>query len=80
MSSGNSEGFVTIVLKHTPCLIHTSQDYMGGGASKGFFTNVRYMFDLRDVVDDVGLVGGACVLANVCISGSVVTTCATCSV
>ncbi len=67
------------MLLHTPAnthslLIHIPQDYMGGGASKGFFTNVRYMFDLRDVVDDVGLVGGACVLAAVCISRCVVTT------
>ncbi|GIL57644.1 hypothetical protein Vafri_12839 [Volvox africanus] len=31
------------------------RDYMAGH-SKGFFSNVRYIFDLRDVVDDVGLV------------------------
>ncbi|GIM14058.1 hypothetical protein Vretimale_17090 [Volvox reticuliferus] len=31
------------------------RDYMAGH-SKGFFANVRYIFDLRDVVDDVGLV------------------------
>ncbi|GLC61465.1 hypothetical protein PLESTB_001759200 [Pleodorina starrii] len=31
------------------------RDYMAGH-SKGFFTNVRYIFDMRDVVDDVGLV------------------------
>ena len=33
----------------------TPQDYMAGH-SKGFFSNVRYIFDLRDVVDDVGAV------------------------
>ncbi|PNH11593.1 Transmembrane protein 184C [Tetrabaena socialis] len=31
------------------------RDYMVGH-SKGFLANVRYLFDLRDVVDDVGLV------------------------
>ncbi|KAG2484774.1 hypothetical protein HYH03_016428 [Edaphochlamys debaryana] len=31
------------------------RDYMAGH-SKGFFSNVRYIFDLRDVVDDVGMV------------------------
>ncbi|KAG2436373.1 hypothetical protein HXX76_006680 [Chlamydomonas incerta] len=31
------------------------RDYMAGH-SKGFFSNVRYIFDLRDVVDDVGAV------------------------
>ncbi len=31
-----------------------SQDYMDQGQTKGFLYNVKHMFDLRDVVQDMG--------------------------
>mgnify|MGYP001807296971 CR=1 FL=1 len=40
------------VAVYTLCI--SVQDYMDPNIpTKGFFTNVRYMFDLRDVVVDV---------------------------
>jgi hypothetical protein len=48
--STRSDGAVCL----PPCLCFLLQDYMDPNIpTKGFFTNVRYMFDLRDVVVDV---------------------------
>lgn len=45
--------FVLLLLLHVFPLA-CAQDYMDPNIpTKGFFTNVRYMFDLRDVVVDV---------------------------